>query len=56
LRGSIEDPMSWAELEGKFRANLRGRIAEHAADEAAALIAALDKQPSMGAIGAALLG
>jgi 2-methylcitrate dehydratase PrpD len=56
LRGSIEDPMTWAELEHKFRANLRGRIADEAADEAVALIAALDKQPSMAAIGEALLG
>ena len=56
LRGSIEDPMSWAELEHKFRANLRGKIADDAADEAVARIAALEKQETMTAISQALIG
>ena len=56
LRGSIEDPMTWAELEHKFRANLRGKIADGAAALAVAAIAALDKQETMTSISEALLG
>jgi 2-methylcitrate dehydratase PrpD len=56
LRGSIEDPMSWAELERKFRTNVRCRIAPDAVDEVLAAIADLDQLKSMAAISAPLLG
>jgi len=56
LRGSIEDPMSWAELEHKFRANMQSRIAPEAVDEAVAAIADLDHVKSMAVISDPLLG
>ena len=56
LRGSIEDPMTWGELEHKFRANLRGRISDDAADTAVELIASLEKQQALTALTEALLG
>ena len=56
LRGSVEDPMTWAELERKFRANVRGRLAGDAADEAVARIASLEKQPTVTGLGESLLG
>ncbi|HEX3965102.1 MAG TPA: MmgE/PrpD family protein [Trebonia sp.] len=56
LRGSVEDPMTWAELERKFRANVRGRLAGDAADEAVARIAVLHDQETLTALGTALLG
>jgi 2-methylcitrate dehydratase PrpD len=55
-RGSLADPMSWAELEHKFRANVRGRIDPAAADAAVAAIASLEKQPTVTGLGEALLG
>ena len=55
-RGSLADPMTWDELEHKFRANVRGRIGPAAADEAIAAIASLEKQPTVTALGEALLG
>jgi 2-methylcitrate dehydratase PrpD len=55
-RGSLADPMSWAELERKFRANVRGRIDPAAADAAVAAIACLDKQETVTGLGEALLG
>jgi hypothetical protein len=48
--------MSWAELEHKFRANVRGRIDPAAADAAVAVIASLEKQPTVTGLGEALLG
>jgi hypothetical protein len=48
--------MSWADLERKFRANVAGRIAPAAADEAVAGIASLNTAKSLAAISAALLG
>jgi 2-methylcitrate dehydratase PrpD len=60
LRGSIQDPMTWAELERKFRANLRGRVAGDSAgdtaDEVAAAIADLENQKSLSALTEPLLG
>ncbi len=56
LRGSLTDPMSWAELEAKFRANVRGLIAEDDAAEAVARIATLPDQPDVSEIGTLLLG
>jgi 2-methylcitrate dehydratase MmgE/PrpD-like protein len=55
-RGSLADPMSWAELEHKFRANVSGRIDPAAADAAVAAIASLEKQPTVTGLGEALLG
>jgi 2-methylcitrate dehydratase PrpD len=56
LRGSIEDPMSWAELQRKFHANVRGRITVDAADEVVAAIADLENQKRIAAISEPLLG
>jgi 2-methylcitrate dehydratase PrpD len=55
-RGSLADPMTWEELEHKFRANVRGRIDPAAADEAVAAIASLEKQPTVSGLGESLLG
>ena len=56
LRGSIQDPMSWAELEHKFRTSVRSRIAPDAVHEVVAAIADLDHLKSMAAISEPLLG
>jgi len=56
MRGSIQDPMSWAELEHKFRTNVRSRIAPDAVHEVVAAIADLDHLKSMAAISEPLLG
>jgi len=56
LRGSIEDPMSWPELERKFRANVRGRIKPDAVDEVVAAISGLENQRSVAAVTEPLLG
>jgi len=56
LRGSLEDPMSWQELERKFRANVRGRIRPDAVDEVIAAISSLDKQNSLTTVTDPLLG
>jgi 2-methylcitrate dehydratase PrpD len=56
LRGSLADPMTWDELERKFRANVRGRIDAGAASEAVAAIAALENQKTMAALSESLLG
>jgi 2-methylcitrate dehydratase PrpD len=55
-RGSLADPMSWDELERKFRANVHGRIDSAAADEAVTAIANLEKQQTVSGLGEALLG
>jgi 2-methylcitrate dehydratase PrpD len=55
-RGSLADPMTWEELEHKFRANVRGRIEPAAADDAVAAIASLEKQPTVSGLGESLLG
>jgi 2-methylcitrate dehydratase PrpD len=55
-RGSLADPMTWDELERKFRANTRGRIEPAAADEAVTAIASLEKQETVTGLGQALLG
>lgn len=56
LRGSLDDPMSWQELERKFRANVRGRIRPDAVDEVIAAISNLEKQSSLAAVTEPLLG
>jgi len=56
LRGSLDQPMTWPELEDKFRANVRGRLQAGAIDDAVAAIAALDKQNSLAAVAEPLLG
>lgn len=56
LRGSVEDPMSWDELERKFRANVRNHIAAEDVDEAVTAIADLDHLKSMALISDLLLG
>jgi 2-methylcitrate dehydratase PrpD len=56
LRGSIEDPMSWAELERKFRTNVRSRIAPDAVGEVLGAIADLEQLKSMAAVSTPLLG
>jgi 2-methylcitrate dehydratase PrpD len=56
LRGSIADPSTWAELEAKFRANVRGRLADDAAVAAVGRIAILQDEKDLTEIGALLLG
>jgi 2-methylcitrate dehydratase PrpD len=56
LRGSLDDPMSWQELERKFRANVQGRIRPDAVDEVIAATSNLEKQSSLAAITEPLLG
>jgi 2-methylcitrate dehydratase PrpD len=55
-RGSLADPMTWDELEHKFRANVHGSIDPAATDEAVAAIASLEKQQTLSALGDSLLG
>ena len=56
LRGSLAEPMTWPELESKFRANVLGRLEAGAIDDAVEAIAALDKQTSITAVTEPLLG
>jgi hypothetical protein len=56
VRGSLADPMSFGELERKFRANVAGRIRPDVIDEVVAAIGRLDKQPGLAAITEPLLG
>ncbi|HYZ69933.1 MAG TPA: MmgE/PrpD family protein, partial [Mycobacterium sp.] len=55
LRGSLANPMSWQELEHKFRANVGDRITPDAVAEALAAIATLDKQDSLASVTEPLL-
>jgi hypothetical protein len=48
--------MSFAELEGKFRANVAGRIRPEAIDEVVAAIGCLEKQRGLAAVTEPLLG
>ena len=54
LRGSLADPLSWTDLETKFRANVRGRVSEAAALESVARIATLQDQKDLTEFGALL--
>jgi 2-methylcitrate dehydratase PrpD len=56
LHGSLADPMSFDELEGKFRANVAGRIRPEAIDEVVAAIGCLEKQRGLAAVTEPLLG
>lgn len=49
-RGSLADPLDRADLERKFRANVRGRISDAAADEALERAGALAQQPRLTAL------
>jgi 2-methylcitrate dehydratase PrpD len=55
LRGSLADPMSFDELEAKFRANVAGRIRPEAIDEVVAAIGCLEKQRGLAAVTEPLL-
>jgi 2-methylcitrate dehydratase PrpD len=55
LRGSIEDPMTTADLEGKFRSNVADRISSEAAADALGAIADLQNQRSLVTISEPLL-
>jgi 2-methylcitrate dehydratase PrpD len=55
-RGSLADPMTWNELEHKFRANVLGRIDSGAVEEAIASIGSLEKQRTVSGLGESLLG
>jgi 2-methylcitrate dehydratase PrpD len=56
LRGSLADPMSFDELERKFRANVAGRIRPEAIDEVVAAIGCLERQRGLAAVTEPLLG
>jgi 2-methylcitrate dehydratase PrpD len=56
LRGSLADPMTWAELETKFLGNVAGRLPDANAQEIARTIATLADQPSVRPLGELLLG
>jgi 2-methylcitrate dehydratase PrpD len=56
LRGSLADPMSFGELERKFRTNVAGRIPADAADEVVTAIRSLEKQRGLAAVTEPLLG
>jgi 2-methylcitrate dehydratase PrpD len=45
-RGAPENPLSWAELERKFRTYARPRLADAAIEEALGLVAGLESLPS----------
>ena len=55
LRGSLQDPMSWQQLEDKFRANIGDRLPPRAIDTAVTAISSLDQQGSISAITKPLL-
>ena len=56
LRGSLADPMSWAELTAKFRANVGDHLGPGGAEWAVEVIAALDEQSDLRLLGEVLLG
>jgi 2-methylcitrate dehydratase PrpD len=56
LRGSVATPLSWSELERKFRANVGGRLSPAAVNEVVTTIEGLAGQPNLAAIGEPLLG
>jgi 2-methylcitrate dehydratase PrpD len=56
VRGSIEDPMTWDELERKFRANVRRRVPDDAVDGVVAAIVDLGNQKTMATLSEPLLG
>lgn len=55
-KGSLADPLTWAELEAKFRANVAGRVSAEAASEVLARVVALENQPTLHALTEPLLG
>lgn len=55
VRGSLRDPMTWADLEDKFRANVRGRVTGDT-DGTAAAIADLERCTKLSAVTEPLLG
>lgn len=56
LRGSITTPLSWAELEHKFRTNVGAQLSPAAVDEVVKAVEGLAEQPKLAAIGERLLG
>jgi 2-methylcitrate dehydratase PrpD len=50
LRGSLDDPLSWADLTEKFAANCARFLKDAAVDELVDRLAHLDEQPSLTAI------
>ena len=56
LRGSVEDPMSWDELEVKFRANVRARIGDAGADVVLEGVRALEHQTTLTKLSDPLVG
>src|ERR1700677_233044 len=56
LRGGWADPSAFDELEGKFRANVAGRIRPEVIDEVVAAIGCLEKQRGLAAVTEPLLG
>jgi 2-methylcitrate dehydratase PrpD len=45
-RGAPENPLSWAELERKFRTYARGRLSDARTEETLRLVSALETLPS----------
>jgi 2-methylcitrate dehydratase PrpD len=56
LRGSLADPMSFDQLECKFRANVAGHIHPDAIDEVVSAIGCLERQRGLAAVTEPLLG
>jgi 2-methylcitrate dehydratase PrpD len=56
LRGSIEDPMTTAELERKFHANVAGRVGDDAVSDVIAAISAMEVLANLGDVSEPLLG
>ncbi len=55
-KGSLADPMSWADLEAKFRANVTVRLSDAAAVDVVSTIGALAEQASLRPLGELLQG
>jgi 2-methylcitrate dehydratase PrpD len=56
LRGSLVDPMTWAELTAKFLANVGDSLGPGGAQHALGTISALDELTDLRVVGEALLG
>ncbi|WP_375476362.1 MmgE/PrpD family protein [uncultured Jatrophihabitans sp.] len=50
LRGSLEDPLTWEQLAGKFRANVAGRVESSVAAEVIAELADLHEKKDLAAV------
>jgi 2-methylcitrate dehydratase PrpD len=56
LQGGLQDPMSWEQLEHKFRANIGDRLPQERIDMAVNAISNLDEQSDISSITYPLLG